>query len=376
MSVRKLVFKRETRKPTPSEHRLIVRLIKSGRSYGEIARVLGCSRGSLRDYCGKRFTELPFRCRYCGKRFCLDHHIPEVHKCKGLPGPSWGVYRGERVKREPVEPIREPAWIPAPEYPARRWKRPPSIKHPIRRWKKPSKTRDILESVALGVSIIVLAGVIIWALYVAGPVIWEKIQEISPQSPTLPSGYYGAASNYVATNYNLTGEKNITNLVAFLDQVQLRDYVGDVFDCSETSAMLEWLLEGAGFNASIALTSSAFWGHSWVLVTLNNGDTVVIESTSLTQNYYAPPGIIEAPGGRFREYTYEYRMQMQGYSIIPSPFPSLGIPTRETYYNPPKTYASLEDAVKPQYYGGTPISEFDWWNASPYNNMAPFNGWD
>jgi len=49
--IRKLVFKRETRKPTPSEHRLIVRLIKSGRSYGGIARVLGCSRGSLRDYC-------------------------------------------------------------------------------------------------------------------------------------------------------------------------------------------------------------------------------------------------------------------------------------------------------------------------------------
>jgi len=25
-----------------------------------------------------------FRCRYCGKYFCLDHYLPEDHKCRGL----------------------------------------------------------------------------------------------------------------------------------------------------------------------------------------------------------------------------------------------------------------------------------------------------
>ncbi len=170
--------------------------------------------------------------------------------------------------------------------------------------------------------------------------------------------------------------------------------MGDVFDCSETSAMLEWLLEGAGFNASIASTSGTF-GHSWVLVTLANGDVVAIESTTLTQNYYAPPGIIEKPEGHFREYTYEYRMfldwkeeyppSLYNYDpnitfekwkeeyLLPTIQP-IGIPSRSTYYNPPKIYSSPEDAMK----GAViiPKSEWDWWNTAPYNSMTPFSSWD
>jgi len=27
---------------------------------------------------------LPFTCRYCGDKFCREHHLPEKHECTGL----------------------------------------------------------------------------------------------------------------------------------------------------------------------------------------------------------------------------------------------------------------------------------------------------
>jgi len=35
------------------------------------------------EYCGKEVA-LPFRCRYCGGLFCVEHHLPENHNCPGL----------------------------------------------------------------------------------------------------------------------------------------------------------------------------------------------------------------------------------------------------------------------------------------------------
>ncbi len=35
------------------------------------------------DYCGKEVV-LPFRCKYCGGKFCAEHHLPENHECPGL----------------------------------------------------------------------------------------------------------------------------------------------------------------------------------------------------------------------------------------------------------------------------------------------------
>jgi len=35
------------------------------------------------QYCGKEVA-LPFRCRYCGGLFCVEHHLPEKHECPGL----------------------------------------------------------------------------------------------------------------------------------------------------------------------------------------------------------------------------------------------------------------------------------------------------
>jgi len=34
--------------------------------------------------CGKDLKGLPFKCRYCGEYFCVDHQLPENHACQGL----------------------------------------------------------------------------------------------------------------------------------------------------------------------------------------------------------------------------------------------------------------------------------------------------
>ena len=32
-------------------------------------------------YCGENVGFLPFKCRYCGKDFCVEHRMPENHEC-------------------------------------------------------------------------------------------------------------------------------------------------------------------------------------------------------------------------------------------------------------------------------------------------------
>ena len=67
------------------------------------------------------------------------------------------------------------------------------------------------------------------------------------------------------------------------------DYKLNVFDCSESSAYLEWALENAGFNTQIAV-GPAPWDpssgyHAWVIA-YPEGYRVAIEATELTGEYY------------------------------------------------------------------------------------------
>jgi len=63
-----------------------------------------------------------------------------------------------------------------------------------------------------------------------------------------------------------------------------RSYERDVFDCTESSAYLEWALENAGFDARIA-NGPTPWDpsdyHAWVIVYTTDGE-VAIEATELT----------------------------------------------------------------------------------------------
>ena len=35
-------------------------------------------------HCGKEIASLPFKCKFCGSEFCVEHRLPESHSCLGL----------------------------------------------------------------------------------------------------------------------------------------------------------------------------------------------------------------------------------------------------------------------------------------------------
>lgn len=222
-----------------------------------------------------------------------------------------------------------------------------------------------------------------WTGAVVAPAEWELVGTWAGtvQASVLPLDYYNVAVSYVAAHYEPVSKKDIANLANFLDNVLMGQYEENVFDCSNASAMLEWLLEGEGFNASLATTSA--WWHMWILVTLDDGSVVAVESTHLLQNNYFPPGIVETPSGNYREYTYLYKafLQWKNDYHVDITFeewrneyvigwdPS----TLDNHYNPAEIYASPADAVTQGHYS---ISEYDWWKAPPYDTMEPFSEWN
>jgi hypothetical protein len=67
-----------------------------------------------------------------------------------------------------------------------------------------------------------------------------------------------------------------------------RDYKVGVFDCSESSAFIEWVLEDAGYDAYIAV-GPAPWDpkggyHAWVLAYTTDGYVAAIECTITTSS--------------------------------------------------------------------------------------------
>ncbi|MBA7505094.1 hypothetical protein ES706_03757 [subsurface metagenome] len=105
-----------------------------------------------------------------------------------------------------------------------------------------------------------------------------------------------------------------------------REIEADVFDCSESSAFVEWALEGAGFDARIA-TGHAFRGpsevnHAWVIVYTTDGSRVAIEATNLTIVHGDIPGIC-------------------------------------AYYHPEFEYSDIYEAIRDT----KNLDDWDWWQA-------------
>jgi hypothetical protein len=232
--------------------------------------------------------------------------------------------------------------------------------------------------------------------------LFEPVSEVENQvaeSPSIPPNYYEFARQYVKEHYEVPENRNIEGLVSFLNQIKLRPYEEDAFDCSEGSAMLEWLLEGAGFKASICLKESLFRGHMWCLVALETGDNVAVESTELTDGNYYPPGIVDMEDGRYREYTWEFNYEnkllhelweewrenyFRDYGCYPgitfeswkadyvTITPPLKVilpwePTTYEYYHPPEAFDSLQEVIEAGY-----ENEVDWWNSWPYYKIVPW----
>lgn len=218
--------------------------------------------------------------------------------------------------------------------------------------------------------------------------------------------YYGTAESYVQKKYQVPEEKTIQGLANFLEQVKLPVYKENYFDCSESSSIIEWLLEGAGFNAYLASNHSlgerVVGPHDWILAELESGEKVAVEATRLTKgDIYTPPGIIIAPNGSFKKYSWRYkRFQNWKEKHPPSLYDydpnmtleewesqylepviqPIGIPTRSGYYSPVATYESPKipaegkTMITTHYY--VPESEYDWWNVPPYSQTSPFSKWE
>lgn len=429
------------------------------------------SRDNVCFYCGKEFTHLPHRCKFCGELFCPDHLLPENHECGGLPPPGWPP---------PTTPPKPPIWIPPspPKPPATRPPSPVSKTdgEKINRWQNLGGILFLIGIIIVWITYvlplvnptIVLDYYQIWqagAVFISGGIFvvisgWvlkkrhfglkyrfyldrktkrhlKLISTLSiftivilsitnvivpyveteialplpppPEAPSLPLNtgitplptpltppdklipqeYYAKAIEI----YGNSIPHNIQTLYDILmsDSCKLPDYEFNVFDCSEASARLEWVLEGYGFRTRLYV--SEFPAHIWIMTKLDDGSWVAIESTLLTSNNYFPPGIIEGPNGEYREYSFLYQMYREylnkydpDHYILPNSYedflqnylqklPYDPLATLD-YYSGEEFYDFLEDAVKGSELYYYPITEFDWWNVNPYNNMKPFNAWD
>lgn len=209
-----------------------------------------------------------------------------------------------------------------------------------------------------------------------------SVEVVNPANNPIeyPEYYYGVAEDYVQKNFDVPQEKNIEGLATFLNEVKLPTYVEGEFDCSDSSAVVEWLLEGTGFDVKIASNSRlgemVVNSHTWVMVSLSDGRKVAVEATYLAEgsNYY-PPAIVEAPNGDFEYYSYESYYDRRH----PNKYLTGSVWDLD-YYNPVVTYDSPKPLVEGKMIGNTRYymkeSEFDWWNESYFKNQEPFSDWD
>ena len=151
----------------------------------------------------------------------------------------------------------------------------------------------------------------------------------------VPHGYY----NTHKYNDQSNTIRALENFLAYDFKLPASYKEGD-FDCSESSACLEWALEDAGFNAWIVVGPSP-WGeggyHAWVIV-YTKEYTVAIEATALT-------------GGLISRLTYLLLGDALG--VIYS-----GDQYGDGYYHGYDTrYKNIYQAIK-DYRG---VGEWDWW---------------
>jgi len=114
-------------------------------------------------------------------------------------------------------------------------------------------------------------------------------------------------------------------------------YERDVFDCSEMSACLEYILENKGFTTDIAGGKTPNGNHAWIVVYSSSGEEYYVESTMLCRvtslHIFLQDVIAEALG-----------------------IESLSL----EYYQSPR---ELQHTVYEAEY--SMVNEFDWWESCP-----------
>lgn len=119
----------------------------------------------------------------------------------------------------------------------------------------------------------------------------------------IPKGYYKIAKKMFKNPPEL---HNIETLRQTLMGIKLPRYSWRKFNCSRCSAYLDWYLRGMGFRTCLA--TSRFVPHMWLLVYLDGGKKAAIEATLLTSDHYTPPGVIDEPHSRDREFKSSYSL--------------------------------------------------------------------
>ena len=123
----------------------------------------------------------------------------------------------------------------------------------------------------------------------------QELRRLLELYESLPDDYYSTGSFTKRTN-------TYDELCRFLayEFTLPRGYETGVFDCSESSAYLEWALETAGFDADIVVGptpwSPSSGRHAWVIAHTNDGHRVAIESTALTGSHLLYLLVGRAPG--------------------------------------------------------------------------------
>lgn len=117
---------------------------------------------------------------------------------------------------------------------------------------------------------------------------------------SVPKNYYGVAD----FGYHEKTTKGLQDFLNHFIQEEVIHYKTDVFDCSESAAFVEWLLENAGFKADIVIGLTP-WDpkigyHAWVIAYVEEVDpggmlllekAIPIEATRFTQG--KGTGIVE-----------------------------------------------------------------------------------
>ena len=127
-------------------------------------------------------------------------------------------------------------------------------------------------------AILIIAFSMVFVVYAAIPQI-DNI--ITPFEDRIPPNYY--------ISHNST--KTFTDLVNFIDDFSYPrklnwDNPIDIFDCSESSAYLEYKLEESGFDAVIAIDSRHAWVVVWNITKNNQTKDYAIEATTLAISHH------------------------------------------------------------------------------------------
>lgn len=358
------------------------------------------------DYCGEEIEEIPCKCDLCGGIFCSEHRIPPKHGCEEID--SW-----ERSINNTDKIGVKKNWSSG------------SDKSTVKSYSEIKKESKNNVSKYLTVSLLILILITGFGFAVATQIasnvgevrifssngggnsvsLGEESVVVSNFSQTRIDPfkdlkyYYSVSEGVVNANFDDSYRHNLEGLYNLLDGIVLREYEkGSEFTCSESSAILEWILEGAGFNAKIATNHDLSKPienenkvlHSWVIVKFDDGSEVAIESTYLTKDDYFPPGIIMKPNGDYREYSTEWNMyqdwkdksgedldferwkdsaNFDPYSWDPN------------YYSPddvkenPKSFIDRDKSDNIRVYISR--DNFDWWDTYPYNATgSEFSNWE